>query len=195
MREIDILINEGFASAITDDIMGNDEMTISHDALPVVFSVLGASRVGKWKEIHSTRISSKKYMRLFLNGRASKKRDCLIIGKSMGVVEIIDYLDEYWPRIHDYKKIGVVFVDGHSKLLKEIFKKRYGEERNIERLPEWKRNKIQFYNFFQWDLYPMGASMPQADYNMQLHNTDHFSLIHRPEVLKGIRDMCNWLKK
>jgi len=195
----DIIINEGFASAINDGIRGLDDKTISYHVLPIVFRNLDAD---KWIEIWSTRVRSRKIMRGFIYDNHptdyNDRKNLLIICKSMGVVETYDVLDEMWEAIRHYNHIGLVCIDGHSKLLKELFKRRYGEKRDFYRRDDW-GDKVTVYNFFQHNKYPKGAQFVGADYEYSFTNkqnegdpglVDHFSIIYQTPVLDAVESMC-----
>ena len=194
-----LLIDEGFASGINDDILGKDEKTISHHVLPVIFDEI---KIKEWKEIHSTRCSSREEMRGWIgeDHRNHQGNTLLWIGKSMGCVEIIDEIKNEEHCFNKYDKIALFFVDGHSKLLKEIFKIRYGKRRDFKRV-DGTMDNFKVWNYYQRNGYPEGARFKGSDVQVFIDEYDndpsainHWTIVKHPTVLRGMAGACRWLK-
>jgi len=183
-----LLINEGFASKITDDILNKDILTISHYAYPIVFGLV--RNIKNFWEINSTSICSRRSMKKSLKTINKKGNSLILIGKSMGSVEINDLLiNKYKKYFSKFDKIAYVCVDGHGKLFKNIFGRGYGEKKPFIK-KQWKNIKI--WNYFQINSYPKGANYINADHNEMIEmvdgiKTSHWSIIRSIEVMDGIR--------
>ena len=189
-----VLINEGFASSISDFFVRSGKKTIGYYAGKEIKNILEDTEI---QEIHSTRIMSREKMKNFILRESSEPGNLLVIGKSMGAVETYDFFQNHWKEVRSsYHKIAWICVDGHSKLLKDTFRYCYGRKKSFRRSKSWKSEKIRIFNVFQQRVYPHGAKFIDADYSFQFtdKNITHFSIIERPETLNMIAAACNWLR-
>ena len=194
-----LLMVEGFASGINDDIKGRDEKTISHYALPIVMKKLD---IATWREVHSTRLTSRRRIREAVE-KFDLSNNTMIICKSMGVVEVFDFLesDDSIDLCNQglINKIAIVCIDGHSKLWKDIirFRPPYGKRRSFNRadIPKTQKFWIKIYNVFQQEKWPEGAIFWGANYGYQIKDEgiDHFSIIRCKTTLGVIKNACDWI--
>lgn len=180
-----LCINEGFASGITDGMRGRDEKTISHYVLPIIFNKYKINPLG-WKEIHSTRISSRRRMRTFIKDKANGVNDLILVTKSFGCKEAIDFALSGSGKaiLKRYGSVKWFIVDANRGRLSRKPRRfdLIGLPPNVEVFPFYQRRKT-----------PWGAEIVCGKPNVDLtavEGMDHFKIVYDPRVLDAIERFC-----
>jgi len=196
-----ILIVEGAASKWNQDVFGHDDKTISHWTLPYALKFF-AGKLRGWREILSGFLwggtwAIKQYFK-----KAKPEDNQLIIAKSKGCVRVFEWLKRN-PEYFKLKtgKTAILFVDGHSKIKREIFSRLppYGKRRHFDRADIFGsyRNNVRIFNVYQHNKWPHGAYFLGADCQVKIKDkdVDHFSIIKTPTVQHYLQAACEWLDK
>ena len=187
-KKVDVLIVEGFLSGFTEGIANKDDQTLSYYIEREIFKNLN---IDKKKEIHSTRITTRKQIRDFVRTNASPDKSLFLAGKSMGVVKLYRELNDHPELFLKYNKIFFLSVDGHGKLIRELFKRPYGERRNFATLTDVNyANKLGVLNFYQRNDFPKGAFWDKKGHfrniiNIECPSYSHESIITNPEIIRA----------
>ena len=115
------------------------------------------------------------------NGDDQSKLSFMIVGKSMGGAKICNLMRRKWAYLKKFKKIAMVTVDAHGRILFDGSSKPYGRRRAIKWQSKWTKDKEKFrtYNVFQQRVFPHGADFPKAQLNTKItdNNIDHYNII------------------
>jgi hypothetical protein len=170
-----------------------DNETISYKILPICNQYI--DDIGERKEIKSRSPFSRSKLKKWINDVYCQDDNLLIFSASMGSVEVYDYFE--CNGIPNFNKVAWCCIDGHSKLFKNIFKKKYGKDRAFWNKWTNHQHRFKIWNSYQQDHYPHGAKFKDA-YKEQCLNGkgyDHFTIKNCKEVLKYAKECVRWVEK
>ena len=179
MRNI-LLLNEGYASLITDNVKDRDERTISYWILPIAMRHL---KIDEWTEIHSTRITSRKRMERFITDNLSNDARLIVITKSFGGYEFKKFLDSNQEMLASYREVIWISIDPHGFLW----------QWDKKTIPINQPRNMTTYNFYQHQRFPRGAHFLGADINHDVtrEGMNHWAIIRDKEVLSLIKEIIS----
>jgi hypothetical protein len=170
-----------------------DNETISYKILPICNQII--DNIGERKEIKSRSPFSRSRLKKWINDVQNSDDNLLIFSASMGSVEVYDYFETYG--IPNFNKIAWCCIDGHSKLLKNIFQTKYGKDRPFFNRWEHLKHRFKIWNSFQTDHYPEGARFIFAHKEQCLNGLgyNHFTIKNCPKVLEYAKQCAEWVNE